>query len=182
MQEMWIDPWVGKISWSREWLPTPVFLPRKFHEQKCLVGYGPRGRKESDTTERLSMHTYKWSLYSMKQNSHLRHRSGSRAPINEPMKRIERKCRVVGTVKALGPTRWCPMPAPQPLAMAQPALFPLPPGAYMVAQLACDCGAFVGQSLLPIPLAEFGGGTCFGQWNVSKSDVACLSPADQVVF
>jgi len=23
----WIDPWVGKIPWKREWLPTPVFLP-----------------------------------------------------------------------------------------------------------------------------------------------------------
>ena len=23
----WIDPWVGKIPWKREWLRTPVFLP-----------------------------------------------------------------------------------------------------------------------------------------------------------
>ena len=22
-----MDPWVGKIPWRREWLPTPVFLP-----------------------------------------------------------------------------------------------------------------------------------------------------------
>ena len=21
------DPWVGKIPWGKEWLPTPVFLP-----------------------------------------------------------------------------------------------------------------------------------------------------------
>ena len=21
------DPWIGKISWRREWQPTPVFLP-----------------------------------------------------------------------------------------------------------------------------------------------------------
>ena len=26
MQETWVDPWVGKISWRRERLPTPVFL------------------------------------------------------------------------------------------------------------------------------------------------------------
>ena len=32
--------------------PTPVFLPRKSHRQRSLVGYGPRGPKESDTTER----------------------------------------------------------------------------------------------------------------------------------
>ena len=27
------SPWVGKISWRREWQPTPIFLPRKFHGQ-----------------------------------------------------------------------------------------------------------------------------------------------------
>jgi len=27
------DPWVGEIPWRREWLPTPVFLPRKSHGQ-----------------------------------------------------------------------------------------------------------------------------------------------------
>ena len=25
------DPWIGKIPWRGEWLPTPVFLPREFH-------------------------------------------------------------------------------------------------------------------------------------------------------
>ena len=30
MQETWFDPWVGKIPWRRERLPTPVFWPRKF--------------------------------------------------------------------------------------------------------------------------------------------------------
>ena len=30
---------------------TPVFLPGEFHEQRSLVGYSLRGRKESDTTE-----------------------------------------------------------------------------------------------------------------------------------
>ena len=34
------NPWVGKISWRREWQPTPVLLPRKFHAQRSLVGYG----------------------------------------------------------------------------------------------------------------------------------------------
>ena len=27
-------PWIGKIPWSRKWLPTPVFLPEKFNGQK----------------------------------------------------------------------------------------------------------------------------------------------------
>ena len=43
-------PWVGKIPWRRERLPTPVFWPGEFH------GLGSAwGRKESDTTERLSL-------------------------------------------------------------------------------------------------------------------------------
>ena len=51
------DPWVGKIPWRRKWQPTPVFLPGEFHGQKSLVGHSPWGRKELDTTERLSTHT-----------------------------------------------------------------------------------------------------------------------------
>ena len=39
-------PWVGKIPWSRERLPTPVFWPGEFHGL-----YSPWGRKELDTTE-----------------------------------------------------------------------------------------------------------------------------------
>ena len=44
------DPWVGKIPWRRERLPTPVFWRREFH-----VLYSPWGRKESDMTERPSL-------------------------------------------------------------------------------------------------------------------------------
>ena len=35
--------------------PTPAFLPGESHGQRKLVGYSPWGRKESDTTETLSM-------------------------------------------------------------------------------------------------------------------------------
>ena len=31
------DPWVGKIPWSREWQPTPVFLPGQSRGQRSLV-------------------------------------------------------------------------------------------------------------------------------------------------
>ena len=44
------DPWVGKIPWRREQLPTPVFWPGEFHGL-----YSTWGRKESDTTEPLSL-------------------------------------------------------------------------------------------------------------------------------
>ena len=39
MQEMGFSPWVGKILWRREWLPTPVFLPGKFYGLKSLEGH-----------------------------------------------------------------------------------------------------------------------------------------------
>ena len=45
------NPWVRKISWRREWLCIPVFLPGEPHGQKIQVGYSPYGCKEPDTTE-----------------------------------------------------------------------------------------------------------------------------------
>ena len=39
----------------RAWLPTPVFLPGKSHGQRSLEGYSPWDRKESDTTEKLTL-------------------------------------------------------------------------------------------------------------------------------
>ena len=45
----------NKIRWRRKWQPTTVFLPGESHGQRCLAGYSPWGRKESDTTERLSI-------------------------------------------------------------------------------------------------------------------------------
>ena len=39
-----------KIPWRRERLPTPVFWPGELHGL-----YSPWGRKELDTTERLSL-------------------------------------------------------------------------------------------------------------------------------
>ena len=55
---------VGSIPGSGrspgKWQPTPVFLPGKFHEQRSLVGYGPRGHEESDTDEHAC--TAQWFL------------------------------------------------------------------------------------------------------------------------
>ena len=51
MRETWDLPWVGKILWRRERLPTPLFWPGEFYGL-----YSPWGRKESDMTERLSLH------------------------------------------------------------------------------------------------------------------------------
>ena len=38
---------------------TPVLLSGKFHGQRSLVSYSPRGRKELNTTEHLSTQTHK---------------------------------------------------------------------------------------------------------------------------
>ena len=43
-----LDPWVGKIPWRRERLPTPVFWPREFHGL-----YRPWCCKVLNTTEWL---------------------------------------------------------------------------------------------------------------------------------
>ena len=47
MQETRFDPWVEKIPYRREWLPTSVFLPGEFHRQRSLEGYSPQGLKDS---------------------------------------------------------------------------------------------------------------------------------------
>ena len=57
------DPWVGKIPWRRERLPSPVFWPGEFHGL-----YSPLGCKESDPTEKLSLSLYfvhVWCLISI---------------------------------------------------------------------------------------------------------------------
>ena len=43
--------------WRRKWQSTPVFLPGE-SQHRSLAGYSPWGRKESDMTEWLSMHTH----------------------------------------------------------------------------------------------------------------------------
>ena len=45
-----LGPWVGKIPWRREGLPTPVFWPGEFHGLS-----DPGGCKKSDMTEWLSL-------------------------------------------------------------------------------------------------------------------------------
>jgi len=45
-----LDPWVGKIPWRRERVPTPVLWPGEFNGL-----YSPWGHKELDRTLRLSL-------------------------------------------------------------------------------------------------------------------------------
>ena len=49
-----LDPWVGKNPWRKEWLPTLVFFPGRFHGPRCLADYSLWGHKESDMIKQLS--------------------------------------------------------------------------------------------------------------------------------
>ena len=53
---MRLDPWVGKILWSRRCNPLHYSCLEKSHGQRSLAGYGIRGCKESDTTEQVTLY------------------------------------------------------------------------------------------------------------------------------
>ena len=55
------DPWLGKIPWRREWLPTPVFLPGELDRQRGLVGCSPWSHK-SITTEQLTLSFFSYLI------------------------------------------------------------------------------------------------------------------------
>ena len=46
---------LGRFPRERDRLPTIVFLPGELHGQRNLAFYSPWDRKESDTTEQLSL-------------------------------------------------------------------------------------------------------------------------------
>ena len=58
------DPWVRKIPWRREWLPTPVFWPGEVHEQRSLAGYSPWDQKDLGKNEELTPPTFTFLLFS----------------------------------------------------------------------------------------------------------------------
>ena len=60
------------LAWNRKWKSTPVFLPRKFHGPRSLVGYSPWGwRVREDWSDLVPMNVYNWItlLYSRKSHS-----------------------------------------------------------------------------------------------------------------
>ena len=52
---------------EKEMVTHSVFLPGESHGWRSLVGYSPRGRKESDTTERLhsTLYSLPWVLLAL---------------------------------------------------------------------------------------------------------------------
>ena len=57
------NPWVRKISWSRKWQPTPVFLPEKFHGKRSLEEYNPWGSNELTMTEHAHKCTHIYTTF-----------------------------------------------------------------------------------------------------------------------
>ena len=41
----------ARSPWRKAWQPIPIFFARESQGQRTVVGYGPWGHKESDTTE-----------------------------------------------------------------------------------------------------------------------------------
>ena len=63
IQKTWILFLSWEDPWRTEWQTTPVVLPGEFQGWRSLAGYRPCSRKESDTTERL---TLSFSLFKSK--------------------------------------------------------------------------------------------------------------------
>ena len=62
---LWMEEPGRLQSW--EWQPIPVFLPRKSHGQRSLAGYSPKGCKQSDSTEQLSMSSWAKKVFYFQQ-------------------------------------------------------------------------------------------------------------------
>ena len=73
-------PWVGKITWKREQLPTPVFFPEEVHEQGSLVGYSPWDHKELDMVERL-LHFQEYGYVMMNSTNNLMNLQEEPSPV-----------------------------------------------------------------------------------------------------
>ena len=56
MQETWVRSLGREDALEKEMATQTVSSPGESHGWRSLVGYSPRGRKESDTTERLHFH------------------------------------------------------------------------------------------------------------------------------
>ena len=55
------DSWIRKIPWRRKWLPTPAFLPGKFHEQR--MGHSPLVCKKLNMTEHACSQRHTYVIY-----------------------------------------------------------------------------------------------------------------------
>ena len=71
MRETWVQS-LGQEDSPGEGNGNPLFLPGKSHGQRSLVGYSPRGCKESDMTGLLHFHFHSWeTLWTARRSNQL---------------------------------------------------------------------------------------------------------------
>ena len=70
------DIWIRKIPRRRKWQPRPVFLLRKSHGQRSLMGYSPWGHKEPDTTEQRKNNNFGYLILLLVVTGHVKHKDG----------------------------------------------------------------------------------------------------------
>ena len=69
---------IKESFWRKKWQHTPVFLPGESHGWRSLMGYSPRGCKESDATKQLHFHfTFIFKIRRLSQIIHLESESSS---------------------------------------------------------------------------------------------------------
>ena len=97
VQETWVQSLGWEDAMEKGMATTPGFLPGEFLGQRGLVGYSPRGRKESDWSKRLTLsfslsaHTWQDVVNVQKIPRHLIDEKGSE---NISMLPKIRKCRL----------------------------------------------------------------------------------------
>ena len=73
----WFDPWARKMPWRREWQPTLVSLPGKFHGERSLVAYSPWvcrvGHNWVNKYTYTHTHAHKWPPQTLKISNHETH-------------------------------------------------------------------------------------------------------------
>ena len=58
MWETWVRSLIQEDPLKKGMATIPVFLPGEFHGQRSLMGYSSQGRKESNTTEQLTLYGF----------------------------------------------------------------------------------------------------------------------------
>ena len=158
MQETQVQSWIGKIPWSRKWQPMPVFLCRKFHGQRSLTGYSPRGHKELDTTERLllthSLYLCTSSYYLMEPSVQFSHSVLSNSLWPHGLKHTRLPCPspIPGACSNSCPlSQWCHPTISSSVVLFSSCLQSFPAsGSFPVSQFCISGGQSIGTSALTL--------------------------------
>ena len=65
-------------------------MPGESHGRRSLVGYSPRGRKESDTTERLHFHSFTLQIAEKRREAKGKGEKERYTYLNAEFQRVER--------------------------------------------------------------------------------------------